>query len=104
MSSTLKNHLRIAADLYKGMPEAKIEDQLGSDVKLEPLVELREGEQFNVKLEMSERMAKKLADRVGEGKVSISLEALDVELQHNQSFGMVAASTGCISNPGGPGC
>ena len=104
MSNSLKNHLRIAADLYKGMPKAEIEERLGRDVKLEPLVELRDDEHFNVKLEMSEAMAKKMADRIGEGKVSISLDALDVELQHNQSFGMVAASTGCISNPGGPGC
>ena len=104
VSKSRKSYLRIAADLYKGMPEAKIEDQYGRDVKLEPLVELKAGEHFNVKLEMSERMAKKMANRIGEGKVSISLNALDVELQHNQSFGMVAASTGCISNPGGPGC
>jgi len=104
MSSSLKNHLRISADLYKGMPKAEIRDKFGDNVKIEPLVEMRDDEHFNVKLEMSDAMAKKMAERVGEGKVSISLDALDVELQHNQSFGMVAASTGCISNPGGPGC
>lgn len=37
------------------------------------------------------------------GKMSISLESIDIELE-NQSYGMVAASTGCISNPGGPSC
>jgi len=99
MSKSLKSHLRIAADLYKGMPKAEIKD-----VKLEPLVELEKGEHFNVKLEMSDAMAKKMAGRIADGKVSISLESLDVDLRHNQSFGMVAASTGCISNPGGPGC
>ncbi|MGO7543269.1 hypothetical protein ACC680_32440 [Rhizobium ruizarguesonis] len=104
MSNSVKNHLRIAADLYKGMPSAKITQQLGKDVKLEPLVELEDGEHFNVKLEMSDAMAKKMAGRIADGKVSISLESLDVDLRHNQSFGMVAASTGCISNPGGPGC
>ncbi|MBG6143378.1 hypothetical protein IWQ51_001497 [Labrenzia sp. EL_142] len=104
MAKARKKNLRIAADLYKGMPTAKIEEKMGRDVKLEPTVELRKGEHFKVALEMSDKLAKKMAKRVGEGKVSISLDALDVELQHNQSFGMVAASTGCISNPGGPGC
>ena len=104
MSSSKKNALRIAADLYKGMPSARVVDPAGGHVTLEPLVELGKDEHFNVKLEMSEPLAKKLAKDVGAGKVSISLEALDVNLQHNQSFGMVAASTGCISNPGGPSC
>ncbi|WP_242909920.1 hypothetical protein [Actinomadura terrae] len=35
--------------------------------------------------------------------MSISLESIDVDVE-NQSYGMVAASTGCISNPGGPSC
>jgi hypothetical protein len=104
MPRSVKGQIKIAADLYKGMPAAKVSEHFGPDVKLEPSVELRKDEHFNVKLEMTEAMAKKMADRVGKGKVSISLEALDLELQHNQSFGMVAASTGCISNPGGPSC
>jgi hypothetical protein len=33
----------------------------------------------------------------------ISLDSLNVNI-HNQSFGMISASTGCISNPGGPSC
>lgn len=104
MSRSAKRYLRIAADLYKGMPTAEIQDSVGRDVKLEPLVELGDDEHFKVKLEMSDAMARRINGRVAEGKVSITLDALDVELQHNQSFGMVAASTGCISNVGGPGC
>ncbi len=104
MSSSAKRHLRIAADLYKGMPSAEIQEKVGRDVTIEPLVELGDDEHFKVKLEMSDAMAKRLDGRIAEGKVSITLDALDVELQHNQSFGMVAASTGCVSNKGGPGC
>ncbi|AEW99776.1 hypothetical protein [Streptantibioticus cattleyicolor] len=37
------------------------------------------------------------------GKMSISLESIDVEVE-NQSFGMITASTGCFSNIGGPSC
>jgi hypothetical protein len=88
----VKNRLRVASDLYKGAPEAFVD------------VDLDEGEHFDVELKMSDTMARKVADRVSSGKVSISLEALDVEFRPNQSFGMVAASTGCISNPGGPSC
>jgi hypothetical protein len=99
-----KRKLKIAADLYKGMPKAQIKDSAGSSVKLEPTVNLKKGEQFNVKLDMSDELAKRLSADVKRGKVQISLEALEVDLQNNQSFGMVAASTGCISNPGGPSC
>ncbi|MGH7868580.1 MAG: hypothetical protein ACREP9_13375 [Candidatus Dormibacteraceae bacterium] len=35
--------------------------------------------------------------------LAISLEHLVSEM-HNQSYGMISASTGCISNPGGPSC
>ena len=38
-----------------------------------------------------------------EESLSISLENL-VSDMHNQSYGMISASTGCISNPGGPSC
>ena len=89
MSRGAKNALRIAATLYKGMPQAKVVDPAGGRVALEPTVELKKDERFNVKLEMSDPLAKKLAKSVGTGKVSISLEALNVDLQHNQSFGMV---------------
>lgn len=35
--------------------------------------------------------------------IQVSLESLKSDL-HNQSYGMACGSTGCISNPGGPGC
>ncbi len=104
MSSSKARSLRIATDLYKGMPRAEIKDSSGGEVRLEPLVELKGDEHFNVKLDMSDPLKKRLSNHVQPGKVSISLGSLDVDLQHNQSFGMVAASTGCISNPGGPSC
>jgi hypothetical protein len=99
-----QGHLRIATNLYTGMPQAQITDPTGGRVQLEPLVELKSGEHFNVDLAMSDPLARRLAQGVRTGKVSISLPSLDVDLQHNQSFGMVSASTGCISNPGGPSC
>jgi hypothetical protein len=104
MSSQKKGQLKIAADLYKGMPQVQIMDSTGAPVNLEPAVDLKKGEEFNVNLDMTDPLRKRLAAEVNSGKVQISLEALEVDLQHNQSFGMVAASTGCISNPGGPSC
>lgn len=38
-----------------------------------------------------------------EQAIHVSLESLKTDL-HNQSYGMACGSTGCISNPGGPGC
>lgn len=35
--------------------------------------------------------------------ISVSLESLKADL-HDQTYGMMACSTGCMSNPGGPGC
>jgi hypothetical protein len=66
----------IVAKLYKGQPTVKIE------------------------LEFDQ---KTIDNKLLEGPISISLESLDVDL-HNQSYGLVQASTGCMSNPGGPGC
>jgi len=40
---------------------------------------------------------------VNGGTIDVSLESIKTDL-HNQSFGIVIGSTGCISNPGGPGC
>jgi hypothetical protein len=37
------------------------------------------------------------------GGIVVSLESLNADL-HNQSYGMVDGSTGCLSNPGGPSC
>jgi hypothetical protein len=78
----------VIAKLYKGMPH----------------VEISQHENIPVRVELNESLSKKAAEVASKGPISISLESLDVDLQHNQSFGMVRASTGCISNPGGPGC
>ncbi len=78
----------VSAKLYRGMPN----------------VELTEDERVAVRVELNNSLSKKIVSAAGKGPISISLESLNVDLQHNQSFGMVAASTGCISNPGGPGC
>jgi hypothetical protein len=104
MSARQKQALTIAADLFTGMPKAAVLDTHGAPVHLEPTVSLKKDEHFRVQLNPSESLTKRLASEVKAGKVSISLGSLDLDLQHNQSFGMVQASTGCISNPGGPGC
>ncbi len=41
--------------------------------------------------------------QLGSGDLTIKLDRLLHDL-HNQSYGMMAGSTGCASNPGGPGC
>ena len=69
-----------------------------------PNVELTEDDKVVMHVELNESLSKKIVESTAKGPISISLESLDVDLQHNQSFGMVAASTGCISNPGGPSC
>lgn len=43
-----------------------------------------------------------LAEASG-GTIDVSLESLKTDL-HNQTYGLVVGSTGCISNPGGPSC
>lgn len=78
----------IQAKVYRGMPR----------------VELTEENNVVLQVELTESVSQKVIDGAMKGPISISLESLDVDLQHNQSFGMVSASTGCISNPGGPGC
>ena len=81
-----EREVQISAKLHKGMPDVKASG----------------GEK--PRLELDESLVKRIAESQGKGKISISLESLDVDLQHNQSFGMMQASTGCISNPGGPSC
>jgi hypothetical protein len=78
----------VIAKLYRGMPH----------------VELSQREDVPVHVELNETLSKKAAEFAAKGPISISLQSLDVDLQHNQSFGMVRASTGCVSNPGGPSC
>jgi len=78
----------VIAKLYRGMPH----------------VELTDSEKLPVRIELNESLSKKAAEFAQKGTISISLESLDVERILNQSFGMVRASTGCVSNPGGPSC
>lgn len=82
---------QISAKLQKGVPDVQIElDEQMTDRIIEA-VRLQKAEEGD-------------GDGTGRKRISISLEQLDVDLAHNQSFGMMRASTGCISNPGGPGC
>lgn len=85
--SSRKKSKEIAVKLHKGLP----------------VVELSGKDKIAVRIELGKEVSEKIAKEVGEEPISISLQSLDVDL-HNQSYGMVAASTGCISNPGGPGC
>jgi hypothetical protein len=78
----------VTAKLYKGMPT----------------VELKDNDKISVNLELNETLSKEITESAKKGAISISLDNLDLDLQHNQSFGMVSASTGCVSNPGGPSC
>ena len=84
-----KSDEKVSAAVFKGMPH----------------VELSEKDRLRVKLELNDDLTKGIADAVKNKKaISISLDSLELDLRANQSFGMVAASTGCISNPGGPSC
>jgi hypothetical protein len=74
----------VVVKLHKGMPHVEVTKP--------------------VHVELNATLSKKVAEVAAKGPISISLESLEVDLQHNQSFGMVQASTGCISNPGGPSC
>ncbi len=70
----------LIAEIHRGLPDAQVEFdevlniKVGDDPEGSPRESLR-----------------------------ISLDSLRVNI-HNQSFGMISASTGCISNPGGPSC
>jgi hypothetical protein len=66
----------LSAPLHRGMPDVKLTEEVG-----EP------------------------PDETGtKGLIGISLESLDLDLQHSQSYGMIQPVGGCISNPGGPPC
>lgn len=71
---------KVEAKLYRGMPTV----ELATD----HIAEIEESS----------------SNPISKQPISISLESLDVELQHNQSYGIVSVSTGCICNPGGPSC
>lgn len=75
-----KNRQRIMAEIHRGLPNANVE--LGETLEINPELKVEDPD--------AEPMR-------------ISLEGIDVNI-HNQSFGMISASTGCISNPTGPSC
>lgn len=80
---------RIEVSMFKGMEQPLIELQDGDDVWVR-----LEGEEENLPPEELEKLRRRIA---------ISLKRIRFDL-HNQSYGMISASTGCASNPGGPGC
>jgi len=88
--SSKKGKKNISVKPYKGMPN----------------VELTDDEKVVIHLKLNDSLSKKIVKGAAKAKgpISISLESLDVDLQHGQSYGVVSASTGCISNPGGPSC
>jgi hypothetical protein len=73
---------QILAQIHRGMPDANVE--FGDTLDVNP-------------------DQKAPAEEVEAAPMRISLDNIDVNI-HNQSFGMISASTGCISNPGGPSC
>lgn len=84
-----KTTKKVSAKLYRGMPN----------------IELMDSDHVAVHVELNKSLSDKIVKAAAKGgPISISIESLDIDLQHNQSFGMVEASTGCISNPGGPSC
>jgi hypothetical protein len=86
MDDDKRKTLKIEASLYKGMPTVELTDTDTVTVTLSP------------------SFAEKLKDNVKPGKISISLACLDLQVTHNQNFGMIECSAGCISNIGGPSC
>lgn len=77
----------IRASYYKGVEK--------------PSLDLTDGDELWVKVP-AEGLNLEDVERV-DPSVSISLKRLRVELE-NQSYGMISASTGCVSAPGGPSC
>ena len=78
----------VKVDMYKGAEKPEVEIDDGDALWLE----VRDAEHARV----TPARANDFDESIG-----ISLRRLRVDL-HNQSFGMISASTGCISNPGGP--
>jgi hypothetical protein len=74
----------LLAQIHEGIPNAKVEFE---DV-------------LNIGIEGETPPDPKASPKE---RLRISLDRLNVNI-HNQSFGMISASTGCISNPGGPSC
>jgi hypothetical protein len=76
----------LVTQIHQGVPNARVEFEDVLNIHLQDRPE-REPDGENPPGEM----------------LRISLDRLKVNV-HNQSFGMISASTGCISNPGGPSC
>ncbi len=85
-----ENQGSIKARIYRGMPDVDI--QLPTEDSIE------------VEVKLTGELADRVKEAAKDTPIKISLQSLDIDLQHNQSYGMVSASTGCISNPGGPSC
>jgi hypothetical protein len=77
----------LLAQIHEGVPNAKVEFEDVLNIHLEGRTELTPDPEGDTPQE----------------RLRISLDQLKVNI-HNQSFGMISASTGCISNPGGPSC
>jgi hypothetical protein len=84
----------IAVKLYQGMPDVKITEN----------IEITEEDKLSAYLVVGDTLKEKLTDLTKPGPISLTLPSLDLERLINQSFGMIDASTGCISSPGGPSC
>ena len=78
---------QILAEIHKGVPDARVEFEDILHIRLD-----QEGD--NPPEDTDEGVRERL---------NISLDSIRVDI-HNQSYGMISASTGCISNPGGPSC
>lgn len=76
----------IVAEIHRGLPNARAEFD----------------EVLNITLGDDRALTENPEDPPRES-LRISLDSLNVNI-HNQSFGMISASTGCISNPSGPSC
>jgi hypothetical protein len=69
-----------------------------------PNVEITQDNKVAVHVQLKDELAKQVTEAGTKGPISISLESLNIDALHSQSPGMMRASTGCISNPGGPSC
>jgi hypothetical protein len=76
----------LVAQIHEGVPNAKLDFE----------------EVLNIRIE-GEGAVEPDPEAPPKERLRISLDRLNVNI-HNQSFGMISASTGCISNPGGPSC
>jgi hypothetical protein len=75
-----KEGKQVLSEIHKGLPNAKVE--------------------FEEVLHID---ADQVSADAPKEQLRISLEGIRVDV-HNQSYGMISASTGCISNPTGPSC